>query len=559
MRNELRRFVACFLVLMLSLTVLPASAFAEGEDALTQVQVVSQEDSAVEDAAEESEATVVDETDGEEAIVESQEAVTETEEAQVEEDSDDEAIAAQSEEAQSVEAEQADTSDTTATDTVPVYRLYNQRTNEHLYTTSASEKNTLYEKNGWGYEGIAWYAPTSGDAVYRLYNAAQKNHLYTTDKNEVASLKKAGWTVDNSSKAVFYSGGDTPVYRVYNAGANGLHHLTTDKNEYTSLGKNGWKKEGISLYCVKTGEPAATEYYKEDNSAYVAIYRLYNPGTGEHLYTADANEKDTLYDKHGWGYEGIGWYTLSSGTPVYRLFNAKQNNHLYTTDTNEVKVLTTTAGWIRDNGGKPVFYSAGDTPIYRLYNKKLSGIHLLTTDLNEYNTLARSGWTKEGVAVRSVKAGTPTSVQYKIERNGFCFDPPSQNCICISIDKQQMALFKNNKAVVVTPIVTGMLGVDDTKKGTFSVQEKVRNFRTVGPGFDAVCDYWITLYTGTIWAYDKSSSITGKVGIHDASWRSTYGGTIYKTNGSHGCVNTPYSAMKSIYNNCYVGMPVYIK
>lgn len=37
------------------------------------------------------------------------------------------------------------------------------------------------------------------------------------------------------------------------------------------------------------------------------VYRLYNPNNGEHLYTTDANEKETLYRSHGWGYEGIGW------------------------------------------------------------------------------------------------------------------------------------------------------------------------------------------------------------------------------------------------------------
>jgi hypothetical protein len=51
----------------------------------------------------------------------------------------------------------------------------------------------------------------------------------------------------------------------------------------------------------------------------VKIYRLYNPGLKEHLYTSDANEKDVLYANAGWGYEGVAWYAPSKGKPVYRL------------------------------------------------------------------------------------------------------------------------------------------------------------------------------------------------------------------------------------------------
>ena len=45
------------------------------------------------------------------------------------------------------------------------------------------------------------------------------------------------------------------------------------------------------------------------------------------------------------------------------------------------------------------------------------------------------------------------------------------------------------------------------------------------------------------------SFLTEGAGLHDASWRSSFGGSIYKTNGSHGCVNMPYSVAKAIYEN----------
>lgn len=134
----------------------------------------------------------------------------------------------------------------------------------------------------------------------------------------------------------------------------------------------------------------------------VTIYRLYNSINGEHLYTTDHNEVVTLVHSHGWTDEGIGWYAPKSGKAVYRLYNAGLQNHLYTTDENEVKELTQKHGWVKDFEGKPLFYSGGTIPVYRVYNKELRGLHHLTTDENEYKTLPAYGWTQENVALNAL-------------------------------------------------------------------------------------------------------------------------------------------------------------
>ena len=147
--------------------------------------------------------------------------------------------------------------------------------------------------------------------------------------------------------------------------------------------------------------------------ARVPVYRLYQPSNGEHLYTTDAHERDVLYQTQGWGYEGIAWYAANgTGEPVYRLYNANQQNHLYTTDVNEVNILTNGYGWVVDFDGQPLFYSDGDVPVYRVYNEALSGMHHLTTDQNEYNTLPQYGWIQEGKKISAVKIGNPIITQY---------------------------------------------------------------------------------------------------------------------------------------------------
>ena len=51
-------------------------------------------------------------------------------------------------------------------------------------------------------------------------------------------------------------------------------------------------------------------------------------------------------------------------------------------------------------------------------------------------------------------------------------------------------------------------------------------------------------------------AVDGHIGIHDATWRKEFGGEIYKTNGSHGCINTPLEIMTELYDLVEIGTPV---
>ena len=47
--------------------------------------------------------------------------------------------------------------------------------------------------------------------------------------------------------------------------------------------------------------------------------------------------------------------------------------------------------------------------------------------------------------------------------------------------------------------------------------------------------------------------------MHDSKWRKKYGGTIYKKDGSHGCVNIPPEEMVIVFDLCEIGTPVLVK
>lgn len=113
----------------------------------------------------------------------------------------------------------------------------------------------------------------------------------------------------------------------------------------------------------------------------------------------------------------------------------------------------------------------------------------------------------------------------------------------VSIKKQKIRYYEYGEEKISSDIVTGIN--DGTPRGTYSVINKAKNITLTGPGYASFVNYWI----------DFKDHVYG---IHDASWRNKFGGNIYKTNGSHGCVNMPLEKVKELYKMVSIGTPVYI-
>ena len=166
---------------------------------------------------------------------------------------------AQADEHDSPIASEQSTLTTAAVSTTNVYRLYNQWSGEHLYTTDFDE----YMKNGsqgWTLEGVGWTAPSkSNTPVYRLYNKWSGDHHYTTDFDEYQARGNDGWSQEGTA---WYSDDNKtlPVYRLYNQYVSvGTHHFTTKSSEYNGLKTNGWTQEGVAWYAVGDGWGESSE------------------------------------------------------------------------------------------------------------------------------------------------------------------------------------------------------------------------------------------------------------------------------------------------------------
>ena len=150
------------------------------------------------------------------------------------------------------------------------------------------------------------------------------------------------------------------------------------------------------------------------------VYRLYNPNSGEHFYTKDANERISLA-RGGWNSEGIGWISPdTSQLPVYRLYNPNAGDHHYTTSAGEKDFLLN-VGW-RNEGISWYSDDAQTLPIYRAYNPHATtGTHNYTESKVEQTHLIQLGWLDEHIGWY---AQTPTDQQQALKEI-FAFEPAS--------------------------------------------------------------------------------------------------------------------------------------
>ena len=148
--------------------------------------------------------------------------------------------------------------------------------------------------------------------------------------------------------------------------------------------------------------------------------------------------------------------------------------------------------------------------------------------------------------VEAVKAGTQGAIEpiYLYSANDRSQNDIGGTYVEICISQQKMWCYKDGQLVVETPVVTGShaTGYDTPAGSVWAIDGKKS-------------DYDFTLYTAHVMFW---LPFNDQVGIHDSSWRSEYGGDIYLTNGSHGCVNTPYDAAEKIFNTVGIGDPVIV-
>lgn len=162
------------------------------------------------------------------------------------------------------------------------------------------------------------------------------------------------------------------------------------------------------------------------------------------------------------------------------------------------------------------------------------------------------GWkidaeTEAAAIVDDIKGGEKVTrdLNYQYTAASHTGNDYGNSYVEINLTAQHLYLYKNGSLVIDSEFVSGNPSKGNaTHTGVFGVTYTEKNATLKGQNYATPVSFWMPF--------------NGNEGMHDATWRSSFGGSIYKRNGSHGCVNLPYSVAQTIFENVSAGFPVFV-
>ncbi len=147
--------------------------------------------------------------------------------------------------------------------------------------------------------------------------------------------------------------------------------------------------------------------------------------------------------------------------------------------------------------------------------------------------------------IADLNGGQPVSREPVYEQTAVQsgLDDIGDTYVEIDYTGQHLWFYKEGTLIVESDIVSGnMSRGNGSPDGVFKIVYKERDATLVGEDYNTPVSYFMP------YCYN--------IGIHDAGWRPAFGGSIYMTGGSHGCVNVPPDTAKTIFENIDKGTPV---
>ena len=136
-------------------------------------------------------------------------------------------------------------------------------------------------------------------------------------------------------------------------------------------------------------------------------------------------------------------------------------------------------------------------------------------------------------AIKSGYRGERTPV-YKAEGAQYGDTDYGDNYVEIDLTSQHLWVYKEGKEVLDSDFVSGNVSKNNgTHVGIYGITYKEKDATLSGANYSSHVNYWMPF--------------NGNEGMHDATWRSSFGGDIYLTSGSHGCVNLPLEKAEKIF------------
>lgn len=162
------------------------------------------------------------------------------------------------------------------------------------------------------------------------------------------------------------------------------------------------------------------------------------------------------------------------------------------------------------------------------------------------------GWQMDQAATASkiaeaIKTGGEQVVEpvWTQSAHAFGAEDWGKTYIEVNLTKQHLYYYKDGEVFVESDFVSGTVSkARSTPTGIYYIKYRKSPSILRGINWETPVTYWMPFYDGC--------------GLHDATWRSKFGGTIYYYDGSHGCLNMPFKEVKTIYENIEAGVPILI-
>ena len=148
-------------------------------------------------------------------------------------------------------------------------------------------------------------------------------------------------------------------------------------------------------------------------------------------------------------------------------------------------------------------------------------------------------------ALLGLKLGTEREPVYSNTALHKGRDDIGNSYVEIDLGSQKLYLYNEGSLILETDFVSGNVSRGwTTPAGVFGLTYKTKNAVLRGDNYETPVNYWMPF--------------NGNIGMHDATGRGSFGGDIYMTNGSHGCINLPLDAAAQIYEYVSAGFLLFV-
>ena len=175
------------------------------------------------------------------------------------------------------------------------------------------------------------------------------------------------------------------------------------------------------------------------------------------------------------------------------------------------------------------------------------------------NLAAQLGSASDLGTFRSITAQLYTQKQnlasaiFVKQQQPVAFTGGAGKVIVVSLGRQALTAYQDGTAVLTTLVATGRPALP-TPPGVYHIFARYSPYQMISP-WPRSSPYW---YPNS-WTNFAMEFAGGGYFIHDAPWRSWYGPGSNIYNGTHGCVNVPYSPMAFLWNWSPIGTTVIVQ